>query len=51
MTPMWMSDLYSWTMDDFRPIEEFVEKWEARDGVAVMGLSAEGAIVPMNKLR
>ncbi|MBR5770325.1 MAG: BACON domain-containing protein [Alistipes sp.] len=51
VTPMWMSDLYSWTMDDFRPIEEFVEKWEARDGVAVMGLSAEGAIVPMNKLR
>ena len=51
VTPMWMSDLYQWTMDDIRPIEEFIEKWEARDGVAVMGLSAEGAIVPMNKLR
>lgn len=51
VTDMWMSDLYQWTMDDIRPIEEFVEKWEARDGMMVMGLNADGAIVPMNKLR
>lgn len=29
VTPMWMSELYEWTMDDIRPIEEFIEKWEA----------------------
>ena len=29
VTPMWMSQLYEWTMDDIRPIEEFIEKWEA----------------------
>ena len=51
VTPMWMSELITWTMDDFRPIEEFIEKWEARDAMVVMGLNAEGGIVPMNKLR
>ena len=51
VTPMWMSDLYSWTMNDFRPIGEFIAKWEAQPGVMVMGLGADGAIVPMNKLR
>ena len=29
VTPMWMSELYEWTKDDIRPIEEFIEKWEA----------------------
>ena len=51
VTDMWMSDLITWTMEDFRPIDEFIEKWEARDGMMVMGLNADGAIVPMNKLR
>ena len=32
VTPMWMSELYQWTMDDIRPIEEFIEKWEAQNG-------------------
>ena len=32
VTPMWMSELYEWTMDDIRPIEEFIEKWEANNG-------------------
>ena len=32
VTPMWMSELYEWTMDDIRPIEEFIEKWEANKG-------------------
>ena len=51
VTDMWMSNLIEWTMDDFRPIEEFIEKWEARDAMVVMGLNADGCIVPMNKLR
>ena len=51
VTDMWMSNLIEWTMDDFRPIEEFIEKWEARDAMVVMGLNADGGIVPMNKLR
>ena len=51
VTDMWVSDLITWTMDDFRPIDEFIEKWEARDTMVVMGLNADGAIVPMNKLR
>lgn len=41
VTPMWMSDLYDWTMDDFRPIEEFLEKWEAnQNSVQIMSLSS-----------
>ena len=51
VTDMWMSDIITWTMDDYRPIEEFIEKWEARDGMMVMGLKADGSIMPMNKLR
>ena len=51
VTPMWVSELYDWTMDDFRPIEEFIEKWEVRDTMMVMGLKADGSIAPMNKLR
>lgn len=31
VTPMWMSELYEWTKDDIRPIEEFIEKWEANN--------------------
>ena len=51
VTPMWMSDLYQWTMDDIRPIEEFVEKWEAQSNIMVLGVGADGAIKPLNKLR
>ncbi len=51
VTPMWMSDLYQWTMDDIRPIEEFIEKWEAQPNIMVMGVGADGAIKPLNKLR
>ena len=32
VTPMWMSELYDWTMEDIRPVEEFIEKWEANNG-------------------
>ena len=51
VTDMWMSNLIEWTMDDFCPIDEFIEKWEARNAMVVMGLNADGGIVPMNKLR
>ncbi len=51
VTPMWMSELYQWTMDDIRPIEEFIEKWEAQPDMMVMGVSADGGIKPLNKLR
>ena len=51
VTQMWMSDLYQWTMDDIRPIEEFIEKWEAQSNIMVMGVGADGAIKPLNKLR
>ncbi len=51
VTPMWMSDLYQWTMDDIRPIEEFIEKYEAQTNMMVMGVGADGAIKPFNKLR
>ena len=51
VTPMWMSDLYQWTMGDIRPIEEFIEKWEAQSNIMVMGVGADGAIKPLNKLR
>lgn len=51
VTPMWMSELYQWTMDDIRPIEEFIEKWEAQSNIMVMGVGADGAIKPLNKLR
>lgn len=40
VTPMWKSELYDWTMDDIRPIEEFIEKWEANQNMQVMSLSA-----------
>lgn len=29
VTPMWRSELYDWTMDDFRPIEEFIDHFES----------------------
>jgi hypothetical protein len=38
-------------MDDIRPIEEFIEKYEAQTNMMVMGVKADGSIVPMNKLR
>ena len=40
VTPMYRSELYDWTIDDFRPISEFIEKWEANQNVQVMSLSA-----------
>ena len=51
VTPMWMSELYQWTMDDIRPIEEFIEKYEANTNMMVMGVGADGSIKPLSKLR
>ena len=51
VTEMWMSDLYSWTMDDIRPIEEFIEKYEAQTNMMVLGVNADGTIKPLGKLR
>lgn len=51
VTPMWMSDLYQWTMDDIRPVEEFIEKYEAQTNMMVLGVNADGAIKPLGKLR
>jgi hypothetical protein len=46
-----MSELYQWTMDDIRPIEEFIEKYEAQTNMMVMGVGSDGVIKPLNKLR
>ena len=51
VTEMWMSDIYSWTMDDIRPIEEFIEKYEAQTNMMVLGVNADGTIKPLGKLR
>lgn len=40
VTPMYVSELYDWTSNDFRPISEFIEKWEANKNMKVMSLSA-----------
>ena len=39
VTPMYVSELYDWTMDDIRPIDEFIEKYEANKNLQVMALS------------
>ena len=48
VTPMYMSELYNWTMDDFRPIEEFIEKWESRDAtMLLMSVGRDGKLQPV----
>ena len=45
---MYMSELYNWTMDDFRPIEEFIEKWESRDAtMQLMSVGRDGKLQPV----
>ena len=39
VTPMYVSELYDWTSNDFRPISEFIEKWDANKNLQVMALS------------
>lgn len=41
LSEMNVSELCDWTSNDFRPISEFVEKWEAnKASMKVMSLSA-----------
>ena len=40
VTPMWRSELYSWTTADIRPVEEFIASFEANKNLQVMSLSA-----------
>ena len=48
VTPMWMSELYEWTMDDLRPIEEFIEKWEANNSqMQVLSVGRDGKLRPV----
>ena len=51
VTDMWMSELYDWTSADYRPIEEFIEKWESRDAnmqVLCLGRGADDKLRPVN---
>ena len=48
VTPMYKSELYNWTMDDFRPVEEFIEKWESRDAtMQLMSVGRDGKLQPV----
>ena len=48
VTGMYMSELISWTMDDFRPIEEFVEKWESKSAtMQLMSVGRNGKLQPV----
>ena len=48
VTPMYMSELYNWTMDDFRPVEEFIEKWESRSTtMQLMSVGRDGKLQPV----
>ena len=40
VTPMWKSELYNWSEADIRPIEEFIERFEANKNLQVISLSA-----------
>ena len=48
VTPMYMSELVEWTMDDFRPIDEFIEKWESRSPtMQLMSVGRNGKLQPV----
>ena len=48
VTDMYMSDVIEWTMDDFRPIEEFIEKWESRTAtMQLMSVGRDGKLQPV----
>ena len=48
VTPMYMSELVEWTMEDFRPIEEFIEKWESRSPtMQLMSVGRNGKLQPV----
>ena len=48
VTPMYMSELVEWTMEDFRPIDEFIEKWESRSPtMQLMSVGRDGKLQPV----
>jgi hypothetical protein len=49
VTPMWMSEPMNWTQADVRPIEEFIEKYEASPNMMLLSVGADGKIKPIRK--
>lgn len=49
VTPMWMSEKMNWSQADVRPIEEFIEKYEASPNMMLLSVGADGTIRPMRK--
>jgi hypothetical protein len=49
VTPMWMSELFTWTTADVRPIEELIERLDAQPSLMLMGVTADGAVKPLRK--
>lgn len=49
VTPMWMSELFTWTTADARPIEELIERLDAQPSLMLMGVTADGEVKPLRK--
>ncbi len=49
VTPMWMSEQMAWSADETKPIKELIQKLEASPNVMLMGVTAEGKLVPLRK--
>ena len=49
VTPMWMSEKMNWTQADVRPIEEFIEKYEASPNMMLLSVGADGKIKPLRR--
>ena len=49
VTPMWMSEQMAWSADETKPIKELIQKLEASPNVMLMGVTAEGKLVPLHK--
>lgn len=49
VTPMWMSEKMNWSQADVRPIEEFIEKYEASPNMMLLSVCADGKIKPLRK--
>lgn len=49
VTPMWMSEQMAWSANETKPIKELIQKLEASPNVMLMGVTAEGKLVPLHK--
>jgi hypothetical protein len=49
VTPMWMSEQMAWSANETKPIKELIQKLEASPNVMLMGVTAEGKLVPLRK--